>query len=1283
MKTHYLLKRLLLLWVFAFSASLWGQYTGTGTFTKINSLTDLTDGYYVVANSADGFAMNNTNAGKFFTKTDISPTSGTITNPSTSIVWKIESDAAGRTIYNEASSKYVSYTGSSNEAYAVATAATNNQKWTVAYSSSTFEFKNLAVPARILKYNAGAPRFACYTSGQQDLQLYKLVASTGPNVITTPATAIATTEATLNGSINANGVSTDASFDYGTTVGYGSTVTASPATATGSTITPITGALIALNVNAQYHYRVVGTVSGTVTNGTDMTFWTLANAPDAVTVSNPQLTALDVTLNTDGNPAITEYAIQETAGKYVQTNGSLGTSAVWQTSATWGVKTVTGLTASTTYTFKAKARNSANVETAFGGNATGTTLTPETVGYNVVQSPNTEQSATEGTNFTVYIRAYEDGVTNLAGENTRLKGWVGYSSTNDNPVNVGWTWIPATFNQQYGNDDEYQANIPTNVIGTFYYAARFELDNSGAYTYGGSGGNWNNDNVKLTVLADIVNYANIQSPATATINVGSTVTVYAQVYEPGITDAIGQGPGITAEIGYSTTNTTPDGTWTWLPTTFNVDSGNNDEYKADLGTGLTTGTYYYASRFIKDGRAQYVYGGTSGVWNNDSGVLTVNPDPNAYNGTGKFIKINSLVDLTDGYYVVTNEADAFLMTNVNSGYFVSAAVAPVSGVIENPSVNNVWSIKDNGAGKTIFNEAVSKYVGWVSGNSATAEDTPADSNRWSFTYSGSNFEVKNNVSSSRKLSYNASSPRFAAYTGSQQDLQLYKLVPSVTWDGSNWSNGTGPTSSMDAIIADDYNIGTAFEAKSITVNIGKTLSIDTSVKAGNIINEGSIIVADNANFIQTSAGTYSGAGTFKVNRNSESPTGKYAFWSSPVTSQDMYGIFETVPTAVMTYNTATDFYNTINPAISIAGTGYSIKTPTDAPIATFIGVPNNADVVVALSQVGQTYNLIGNPYPSNVDLNKFLITNSANIGSTLWFWDNTGGPVKTQTGSTATNFSFATFNAAGDSTWLQAPNGSRTPSGNYAKVGQGFIVEATASSVTFENEHRDTAPGVNMNKSTAKADGKLWLTLSTSYNSKVSQAITYQAAATNGFDRFDSQALGLGSDAFYSLVGAEKVVIQGRASFNEGDVVALGNKHFQAGNFTIALTQKEGVFAEGQAIYLRDNVAGTEVNLQEGAYSFTSEAGEFSNRFEVTYTKGTLATGNTVKNAVMVYRSGSDFVVDSPSKISTIELYDASGKLVQNIKSNSNRETISNLSRGVYILKIKTETETISKKIIK
>ena len=414
-----------------------------------------------------------------------------------------------------------------------------------------------------------------------DVTINWTVAPAGPTVTTTSNSGLeGTVDAFLTGTINANGTTTNASFEYGTTVAYGSTATATPSPVTGTTTTDIDAYVSSLALNTLYHYRAVGSVSAVPTYGSDLTFYTLAATPGVVVVNNPLQTTLDVTVNTtteNGNPATTVYAIQETGGQYVQADGTLGATAIWQTASVWATTTVTGLTTATNYTFQVKARNGANVETAFGGSASETTLAAQLVDYAVVQFPNTTQTILEGGSLTVYIRAYEPGLTTLSGEQANLFGWVGYSSTNDNPSNIGWTWVPATFNVEAGNDDEYQATLSGLPIGTYYYAARFQIG-TGPFVYGGSSGVWNNNNITLNVNADVVDFANIQFPATATITEGETETIYAQVYEPGVTEGAGQGANITAEIGYSTTNTTPDGTWTWLSTTYNTDSGNNDEY---------------------------------------------------------------------------------------------------------------------------------------------------------------------------------------------------------------------------------------------------------------------------------------------------------------------------------------------------------------------------------------------------------------------------------------------------------------------------------------------------------------------------------------------------------------------------------------------------------------------------------------------------------------------------------------------------------------------------------
>ena len=183
------------------------QYSGSGTFTKITSLASLQDGYYVIAYGTT-FAMNSTNGGSFFTNTNISPTSDVLSNPAASIVWKIETNVnGGRTIYNESTSKYVSYTGTSNSAMAVSSVTGGSERWTFAFTGSLFTITNIISTTRLLQYNTSSPRFACYTGSQQNITLYKMPTSIAPS-ITSSLTASATVGTVFNYATIASGTPT-------------------------------------------------------------------------------------------------------------------------------------------------------------------------------------------------------------------------------------------------------------------------------------------------------------------------------------------------------------------------------------------------------------------------------------------------------------------------------------------------------------------------------------------------------------------------------------------------------------------------------------------------------------------------------------------------------------------------------------------------------------------------------------------------------------------------------------------------------------------------------------------------------------------------------------------------------------------------------------------------------------------------------------------------------------------------------------------------------------------
>ncbi|MBI5534666.1 MAG: lamin tail domain-containing protein [Deltaproteobacteria bacterium] len=103
-------------------------------------------------------------------------------------------------------------------------------------------------------------------------------------------------------------------------------------------------------------------------------------------------------------------------------------------------------------------------------------------------------------------------------------------------------------------------------------------------------------------------YCTTQFPLSLTVSAGASSTVYGQIYEAGVTEAAGANSAVTAEFGYGPVTANPEYQqgWTWMAATYNVQSGNNDEYQATF-TAPAAGAYRYAYRFSLDGGSSWTY----------------------------------------------------------------------------------------------------------------------------------------------------------------------------------------------------------------------------------------------------------------------------------------------------------------------------------------------------------------------------------------------------------------------------------------------------------------------------------------------------------------------------------------------------------------------------------------------------------------------------------------------------------------------------------------------------
>ena len=546
---------------------------------------------------------------------------------------------------------------------------------------------------------------------------------------------------------------------------------------------------------------------------------------------------------------------------------------------------------------------------------------------------------------------------------------------------------------------------------------------------------------------------------------------------------------------------------------------------------------------------------------------------------------------------------------------------------------------------------------------------------------------------------------------------------TTTWNGSSWSNGV-PSATKDAIIAGDYNLPRSVGAGKITINSGVTYSIAEGYSltiAGQFINNGTIVVNNGGVLIQRNGSTYSGSGNSIVKKIAKLKQKDYNYWSAPVSGQNLYNFSVGTPTNfIFRYNEANDRFGTaglntlsvFEPGIGYAIRGKDAYSPTVPTTETFnfVGTPNNGNISVTLQKSpgeDKGYNLVGNPYPSNISF-KTLASATANKNSIFnkqWLWSNLN-QLKIQQGSAYAGNNYATYVGAVGGVGPTYVSGnveevSLRPN-EFTEVGQGFIVQAKYNNATllFANGIRAglSAGSIFYNKNEEEDEpqepeevvDRYWLKLINPDNIANNILIAHIAEATNNYDEdYDAGLFTMGNDAFYSAVGTNKLVIQARAlPISDSDVIPLAYKTSKAGNCIIALNDKDGIFKDSnKAIYLKDKVTGTVTNLQEGYYTFNSEVLTTPNdsRFEILYANSVLAADNTSTNQWLVYKQDTDWIVRGNDRIDGLDLYDASGKLVRSLAGNNAGELkLSNvgLLKGLYVMKIKTGKGTVTKKLL-
>lgn len=236
-----------------------------------------------------------------------------------------------------------------------------------------------------------------------------------PTISSVAATNITSTSAQLNGSVNPNGASTTAYFQYGPSTSYGSTT--SSVTLNGTTPQNISSTWSGLAPNTTYHFRVVAISTDGISTGNDAAFTTSATAPTNYSVTVSAAPGAGGSVSGAGsylaNSSVTVTATP--ASGYVFTGWTasgltVSTSPSYTFTIGGNVSLVANFTQQATYSITTSSAPAAGGSTAGGGNkiagstvslfasaATGYSFTNWTEGGSVV-STNSNYSFTATAN---------------------------------------------------------------------------------------------------------------------------------------------------------------------------------------------------------------------------------------------------------------------------------------------------------------------------------------------------------------------------------------------------------------------------------------------------------------------------------------------------------------------------------------------------------------------------------------------------------------------------------------------------------------------------------------------------------------------------------------------------------------------------------------------------------------------------------------------------------------------------------------------------------------------
>lgn len=524
---------------------------------------------------------------------------------------------------------------------------------------------------------------------------------------------------------------------------------------------------------------------------------------------------------------------------------------------------------------------------------------------------------------------------------------------------------------------------------------------------------------------------------------------------------------------------------------------------------------------------------------------------------------------------------------------------------------------------------------------------------------------------------------------------------TYTYSDGTWlpSDPNGVAIALDNIIVSngDATLNTDLTVDSVTISPGAGLTVSPGITITTI--NGLVLESNSTSYSSLVLdGTVAGTMTYErhVNINGSGTTGSNDLVSAPLTGQVFSDLASANPNI---FNNGTlylfgPFEKTTGQYINWAGTetttleagrGYRAATSDNGTVI-FSGTAENGTVTNNIENSGpirQEWNLVGNPYPSYLNVQNFLN-------------HDVGGVTNIQLFDTPTAAIYG-YDGSAQNGWT-VYNLANTTTSTLIAPGQGFFVSADASNtgpydLEFTPAMRST--GTSDDFIQGRNAELLYLKLSLNTSNESSRTEFYfNANATQGLDvGYDAEVFENTNLYSHLLEDNEgkAITLQTLNTTDLSEVsIPLGVNANQGEQITFSIAEIN--LPESVNVYLDDVLTNTSTLLNTGDYIITPTISlSGTGRFFLRTSEDVLSIIDNNFDRLNIYalNNSKEIIVSGLLKEPTnLMLYDIQGRQVLVSKLDTtmldNRIDVSSISGGVYIVTVKNkEQQKIQKVVLK